>query len=332
MRPAPPILGWLVLALIGVATGLYGLYWKVVHDRAIVIVGDQIEAWRLAGYDVRWSEMRSGGFPLSVEAVFADPVIASPPGREAWSWTGEGLRVSLRPWALDTYTVEPRGLHSVTSRIYGALDAEAHGLTVRIRSDGDGLRALRLTSGPAAVVRHLDGATLLAANALDARLDRDAADAGRFAFLGEARELEWLDGDDAEPERAAAHVELGAADVLAAQRGLDARALSAWAAADGDLVIHEARLDWLDSALAADGALSVNENGELVGAIGLESSAPSRAIAHLAALGMIDEDAMARIEGVTRVLGDNEMRIDLEVRAGQAYLLGLPLGPLPRVF
>jgi len=181
---------WLWFLVIGALFGLYGVYWKVVHDQAIIIMGEQVEGWRAAGYDVDWASMESGGFPFKVEAVFTDPAVVSPADANPWSWRGETLRVSLRPWALTTLTIEPSGAHSMTTRDYGVIDAEAENFKVLVTSDAVGMRTITVTSGHAAAVRRLNGETLGAVTSINAHLERMAQDTGLYQFIGQAMEPE----------------------------------------------------------------------------------------------------------------------------------------------
>jgi len=324
---------WLWFLAIGALVGLYGVYWKIVHDQAIVIMGDQVEGWRAAGYDIDWSSMESGGFPFKVELVFSDPAVASPADAEPWSWRGETLRVSLRPWALTSLTIAPRGAHSMTTRDYGVVDAEAENFKMRVTSDAIGLRTVTITSGYIAAVRRLNGETLCAVSSISIYLERMADDAGLYQLIGQAADPEWTAANGAAPVSISLQAALSEADVLGAHRDLDARAISAWAQAGGRITVDDARLDWDDASIGASADLTVDRNGQWNGAVTLTSSSPSTALGKLAALGAMAPSEARQIGAAAEVLAAlGQDSIPITVRDGEVFGLGFRIGRTPRAF
>ena len=322
---------WLPILALLVIGGGYSAYWKVVHDQALAIMDAEIDAWRAAGFDASWSERTSGGFPLKVEAVFEDPAVASPPGADAWRWSGAQLSVLVYPWSINQITIAPAGLHTVTTRESGEINAEAERLRINARSDAEGLEAITLTSGRTSVVRRGDGATLFAAAGADATLVRADDDPGAYALTAEALEPEWLDGENAEPRRIAADLTVTATETLALQGRLDEVALSTWSDAGGEVHVRDLRAAWDDSDIGVMGDLAIDDRGEWSGRVTLASTAPTRAIGHLAELGVIDRDAaamVARLGAAMPAGGDALGGLSFDVRDGGIYVLGQRLGDI----
>ncbi len=320
----------IVAMLVAIAAGIaYGVYWKAVHDRALALLDQEIAAWRAAGYDVEWQSRTTGGFPLRIEAVFNAATIASPQDEEPWTWAGERLVVHLRPWAFDTITIEPEGLNSATTQEYGVLDADAENFSITVQADAVGVRSLGITGRHAAVVDRSNGDTIAAAESLSAIANRDEADTGLYRVIGGVDAPEWRGDGDAAPERISFDAEVGALDRLAAEGDLDPAALAAWVAAGGGLGIHDLRAMWPDSELGANGVLSLDQRGEWNGEVAIDSRSPSRAFAHLAAMGAIDTRAATQAGAVADALvtgEDRSARLAFELRSGEVYLLGLRLG------
>lgn len=327
-------LSWLWFLLVGALVGLYGVYWKIVHDQAIVIMGDEVEGWRAAGYDITWSEMSSGGFPFNVEAVFTDPAVTSPPDGEPWSWRGETLRVAVRPWALTTLTVRPEGAHSVTTQDYGVVDAEASDVVVSVHSDAQGLRAADVMTGHVAAVRRVSGETLFAAESVAARVERLPEDAGLYQLAGDVRRPEWTDSNGAAPDEAIVQAALNKTDVLAAQRDLDARAIAAWANAGGRIVVSDARLTWPDAEFGLSADLTVARNGHWDGQVLLDLKPTTKVIAKFIELGLVEaRDAQPLTDLLARASSDVDLDdLPITIRDGQARWIAFRVADVPRAY
>ncbi|MGD2133985.1 MAG: DUF2125 domain-containing protein [Maricaulaceae bacterium] len=338
-------LHWLWFVGAGVLVGLYGVYWKIVHDRAIDLMGEQIRAWNEAGYQVSWSEMKTGGFPFDVHAEFAEPEVIAPNSAGGWRWTADSVTVGLRPWLLDRIVIKPQGRHVTSSPQYGIVDAEAENLTIALRGGATGLRSADIRSGYAAAVRRMDRSTLGGFSSIDVRLRQDDADPGLYSLIFEVIRPEWVEPDggppaEARPDRLAARGSLSAFDVISAQRNLDERALAAWAAADGRFELAEAMVDWTDARLGAAGDATIARDGEWSGAVRLEAHDLDQVIANLAALEAIDADDARRIRQFTAMIpegADRPVALVLIVRDGQARLqlapgLEVPVGNVPPAF
>jgi hypothetical protein len=330
--------GWIIriFAVLLVVAGLsgYAAYWKIVHDRALALLDEQVVVWRTQGYDVAWTSRTSGGFPFTVEAVFADARIANPVADEPWSWAGETLRVHLRPWDWTEIAIEPKGRQSAVTTRSGEVGAEARDFVVRLRADSVGLRTLTVTGRDAGVVTRA-GATLAAADSLAAHAERDAEDPGRYRVVGEIAGAQWSGATAGAPQLISLDADIGALDRLAAEGDLSAAALTAWAAAGGGLMVHDLRADWGDAAIGARGDLTLDRAGHWNGQVELDSRAPSRAFAHLASMGAIDAQAAAQAGAVADAMvrqGEQSVRLVFDVRQGEVYLLGLRLGRLAPAF
>lgn len=324
----------LVLFVAALAAG-YTVYWKVVHDRAVAILDRQVAVWRAAGYDLSWSDRATGGYPLKVEAVFTAPAASSPIGAAPWSWSGEALRVHLRPWSYKRITLRPEGLSQASSPTLGALDAFAQEFAVTFEADALGLRLVSIKGRGAGAVERSTGRTLVGAEAIDILLERDAQTAGLYRITGQALGPDWRDADRGAPQNLALDMELARADVLAAYGELDRTALSAWADAGGRLDVASLRADWSDATIGARGELTLSQAGDWNGEIALESRDPARAFFHLAELGAIEPEAAAQAGALAGALvheDDQTARLAFNLRDGEVRLLGVRLGRVQPAF
>jgi hypothetical protein len=323
------------LLLLAVVAGGYGVYWKIVHDRARALLMEQIDGWRAQGYQIEWRALATGGFPLKVEAVLTDVRVAPPAGLEPWVWTGERLRVGLRPWALDTIIVSPEGRHSAETRQWGTVDAEAESFTVTLAADSVGLAKMVVDGRHPSAVRRASGATVAAAEALTVRVERWPGDALSYSVVGAVERPEWEGSGPGAPVRLDIDADLAAASVLAATGALDEPTLRAWAQAGGRVEVKTLQIDWGDSAIGATGDLAIDDRGEWNGEVAVESRAPSIAFAHLAQLGAIDPQAARQAGAVADAIArgeDQTARLSFELRSGDVYLLGLRLGRVEGAF
>lgn len=327
MRRGFALVFWIVL--LGAIGGGYGVYWKIVHDRALALLMEQIEGWRAQGYDIRWATLTTEGFPLKVDAVLTEVRVAPPPNLEPWTWTGERLRVGLHPWALDTVIVSPEGLHSAETREWGVVDAVAESFSVTLAADETGLTRAVIDGRHASVVERANGATVAAAEALTVRAERWADDALSYSLIGAIERPEWDGSSGGAPERLDVDADLAAAGVIAATGVLDERTLRTWSQAGGRVDVRNLRADWGDSAVGAVGDLALDETGRWNGQVAVESRAPSRAFAHLAELGAVDPQAARQAGALADALArgeDDTARLSFELRGGEVYVLGLRLG------
>jgi hypothetical protein len=321
---------WIVLALIVAALAAgYSAYWKIVHDRAVIILDQQVAAWRAEGYDVDWESRETGGFPLKVEAVFAAPRASSPGGASPWSWSGETLRVHLRPWSFQRITLTPEGLSTATTPELGTLDAFSRDFAVTLEADAQGVKLVEIRGFGAGAVARPSGETIVGAEEIELRAARDRDDPGLYRVTGQARGPEWRNADRGAPQSLTLDMTLERADILAAYGELAPAALAAWADAGGRLTVNDLSADWGDSTIAARGDLTLDRSGGWNGEIALESREPARAFLHLAELGAIEPDTAAQAGAIAGALAENEgstARLSFNVRGGDVRLLGMRLG------
>jgi hypothetical protein len=329
---------WVWIALLLFVTGLagaYAAYWKIVHDRAVALLDAQVEVWRAQGYDVTWSERETGGFPLKVEAVFTRPAASSIAGPSPWSWSGETLRVHLRPWAYQRITLTPEGLNTLASEETGTLDAFAREFSVTLEADAQGVKLVALKGRGAGAVVRATGETFAGAESIDLRAARDSGDPSFYRVTGEATGPAWRYADRGAPETLSLDLEIDRADVLVARGALDEAALSAWAEAGGGLNVRKLDADWGDSGFGAEGELTLDRAGRWNGAIALESRDPARAFFHLAELGAIEPEAAAQAGALAGAMvrdGEDAARLAFNLREGEVRLLGLRLGSVAPAF
>jgi hypothetical protein len=338
MTRARRLLTWVGAVALVLLGGAYGIYWKIVHDRAVAILDEQIEGWRGAGYELAWSSRSTGGFPFEVRAVFSEPAAASPRSADPWSWSAERLTMRLRPWALNEITLEPEGLHKLASA-QGELSGEAQGLQVTFATDRVGLTRVSLLSGPAALVERASGTTLAAAEALALVIERDSALPDAFRLVASAERPRWAGAEETAPERASLDAQATSLTPIAARGALDGPALQAWQAAGGAITINGARLDWPDTQVGVSGALDLDRQGLWNGQLVIESSAPLHAFARLAAIGAIggldpSEAEQARtLAASVKTEGDRPAPLLFTLREGGVYLFGLrKVGEVPPAY
>lgn len=342
---------WLLgLAGLG-AGGGYGGLWYYVHGRAVVQTEAFIENWRASGFRVSWSSMRSGGFPGPVTVYFEDPVIAAPAYLGGWTWSAEGLDLALWPHDPNALMFKPQGEQSLLAPGRPEMRGRAEGMVARLRSDARGMvRELSVSAreGFAAA----DDARVADFDALRARARRvddtyvltAALERPRMAGVSEA----------SAPARAVAQAEVTAASALEPYRGLDARTLSAWSAAQGGVDVRSACVAWADDeadgaprrrrradddcddiegpALDLTGDARLDRAGRWNGEFTLAAREPAAALAHLAELGAIDARAARNAGAMAQAMGGGAVRIPLSIREGALYLFVFEVGAIPDAY
>jgi hypothetical protein len=324
---------WLLLA--AVLAGGYAVYWKIVRDRALALLMEQIESWRADGYRIEWTTLTTEGFPLKVDAVLTEVRVEAPSGVEPSEWTGERLRVGLHPWALDTIIIAPEGRQSAVTEEHGVVDAVAESFTVTLAADDVGLKRLVIDGRHPSAVRRADGATVAAAEAITINAERWEGDALSYSLVGAIGRPAWEGSSQGAPERLDIDADLAAVGLLAEAGDLDEAALRAWAQAGGRVDVRTLRADWGDSAIGAVGDLTIDEAGRWNGQVAVDSRAPSTAFAHLADLGVVDAQAARQAGAVADAIArgeDDTARLAFELRAGEIYMLGLKLGQVDPAF
>lgn len=134
--PRPRILilfAILTVLFAGAATSAYW-FWSAEQLRQRIALWT--EQQRERGYDISYGGPTIAGFPLKLEASFAEPVIASPRG---WRWQGPAFFGSAALWDPFTIAVDLSGDHRIErskpkDRIDATLD-QARGV-VYLASDG----------------------------------------------------------------------------------------------------------------------------------------------------------------------------------------------------
>jgi hypothetical protein len=157
-----------ILALLGVL-GAYTGYWF----NAAGMLHEGIERWaealRADGYEVAFGGIDITGYPFSLSATFAAPIIAAEPDKGAFRWSGPTARLEVRPWNLGRFALVVPGQHriehlwpglpspllltadeaNVTGRLGWGVRADLYGL------DMDGLRLAPEVGEAMVEARHL---------------------------------------------------------------------------------------------------------------------------------------------------------------------------------
>ncbi|MGB0695323.1 MAG: DUF2125 domain-containing protein [Rhodospirillaceae bacterium] len=103
--------GPLLLAMI---LGAYVGFWYYTS----AIVSNGISHWattkRAEGYDVSYSDLNVGGFPLGVVVTFVNPQMRAPEKEGGWSWSAPLLRTKVNPFNSRSFTITADGVHRLT--------------------------------------------------------------------------------------------------------------------------------------------------------------------------------------------------------------------------
>jgi len=239
---------WLAAVLLGtVLIAGYGAYWLY----AARVAEDGLDAWlaarRAEGWRAEYAEIAVGGFPFAVTVRLVAPRLAGP--GDAWSWQGDSLAASARPWSLGrvhaslpaTSTLAANGRAvSVTLAAGGADLAFAGGRLAdwRVR-----LRTASVRRG------ENDG---LAIEALDAAGDG----AGGITLAATGVVLPKAPNDAL--GRDIQDLALSARGLGTLPPGPPAQALAAWRDAGGTVEVERLALTWGPATLDADGTLTLD--------------------------------------------------------------------------
>jgi hypothetical protein len=236
---------------------------------------DSVEAWTMArrgeGYAVGYRRLTLGGFPARLVATVEAPSISAPGKPPAWAWRGSTAVARLRPWDLETVTVDLSGDHRLDLVSAGrplTFAGNAGRLAVIVDLVDGRLRAARLQGADIDLTGEagpLGAAAIKAAVGLhpEAGTDRLTPSAG-LVLAAEGLRLP-----------AAAALPLGErvarlqaeADLMGALRGaFAADALAVWRDEGGTVELRRLETEYGPLTLAAEGTLALDRDMQPIGA------------------------------------------------------------------
>jgi len=332
----PVLLRWLIGILV-VALLALTIFWLVVRDEFRKI----LDGWRAElerqGYSVAAEPPSFGGWPLKMEARFAQPAIAAPDGAR---WQGPALVTGHAwLWDLETVVIEGPGRHRL--EIDGgplAIDLGEGALTLGFARGG--LDRVAVAADAAAVTNETSGRTLSLA-----RLDLEVAplaqaDDGRFDIgfsIG-------LAGLPLPPEMAQpadlVGPEIGALTLQGSLQGtlepLPWRAfLAAWRDSGGIVDLRQIELDWGRLWAKGAGTVTVDEDFRPLGAFSFETLGLPELIGRATEAGLVEENngrmaesALGALSTGTDERGRQRVALPITLQDGWLYIGQIKLGQL----
>ena len=324
---------WIAFALI-----LFGWSgaWIVLRSQGLAKIDSAAQSARDAGWHVEWQDRHLVGFPFRLELVLDGLTLNDPSG---WGIETPQLRA-------EAYAYSPGRAVAYAPNGLTLLRPGKPPMTI----GGTALRAGINTTGAGVPNLSVQGQTLTFSNpagATPSTLTR-VSKLGIFMRPGPQDQGEvvfQLDGAVADPNlwlgRASqgkpVHAVFdGVFNKAYALQGRDwAGMVRAWTAAGGQMAVRKVQITAGDAALnAANGMLTVGDDGRLRGTLNAELAQGPRALAAIGGGKDISPTAADAAAAVAKARqGDTALaRVDIAFEADQTTLGPVALGPAPRVF
>jgi len=102
--------GLIVIFALAVLSGGYGVWWYVVASQFEKNIAIWIEQQRAQGVEATFEKMSQKGFPGSIHFSIKKPKIQKS-GHRGWTWAGDVLNLSLKPWTIHRLMFNVEGPH-----------------------------------------------------------------------------------------------------------------------------------------------------------------------------------------------------------------------------
>ncbi len=341
MRLLRPV--WLPGLLLIAVCAAYSAYWWVVRDQAVTLLDDWVAEQAANGVALSWDERSVGGYPFRITGEFDAPqarfVGRTAPETESADMptlSADGLLLTVMPFDFEHLIAQPLGVIRAPDLQGGhfAIDAEGARASYVAR---EGAPRLDVETGPLTVERAPPNGDAVYVGGVSrgelhlAQAQDDPSLLRLFLAFGAPH---WPQPEAQHaPDEVVLDIQLNHTDQLATPRFVRPTA-QAWAAAGGRLTIHTAAAKWGDAALAARGDLYLDAAGAWNGQLTLAFAQPSVVLENLAALGLIETDAVTLIAPMASFAAgaDRQVEIPLKLVAGEARLFEVPLGQVPAAF
>lgn len=326
---------WAPVAGLVVLAAAYTGWWFYLKDQAVEAVGQEVEAWRNAGYSVDWTETRVAGFPLGVEVSLIEPTMSAPPARGGWSWNGEALRVTAPAYWPRRLKAEVVGVQKVRAPGDEVLEMVADGLKASLQVDARGLRDFSAKWDAMEVGRFAGVGDFGGAGEGNLRIARDPQDPNRYTLVATATGPRWpMSSPEGAPDQVFIDASISRTDVLVDERGFDPLSIGAWARAGGRLEIRAARMSWGEAAAELTGDLGLDDLGRIEGQVQLVAKRPGETISRFGAMGVVDVEAanQASFFAVALLGPDGEVTLPVAAKDGVLMLFGMRVGRVPAVY
>ncbi len=319
---------------------LVGGYWVWASRGLDAELARWTEKRRAEGFTIEYVEPEIGGFPLALDTVIADPVVARPVG---WRWDGQALRGETPLWAPNRLRLTFTGLHRLSHPESGpsaTVEAQAEAATAdaRVQVDGEpesfqadlaGLSVSNEVSGTLQVAAltaaygppglGYDGKPKIPLSAdlvevtLPERLERpfgrQVAQSSLLAELNRPPPWKWT------PE-----------------------ALEDWRKAGGKMEVERFAIVWGPIELAATGTVTVDRQLRPLGAFDAKVIGLSESLDALAAAGAIPQDQVFALQllllalsSETDAQGRKVLEVPFSLQQGRLFLGPIPLAELDPV-
>lgn len=336
----------ILLATVAAAVIGYSVYWFRAADEAEAAILAWIEARRGEGYEVSYKSLEVGGYPFRLETIVEEPVVSH--GGEGAGWRFEGSRVDVvaAPWKPTHSVSEHSGPFSILYRRPDAKPLRLSGETQRARMsvvfDGGALE--RFSADIKGLSLKAEGSSRpMTAQRLQLHARRGApAENGEdglaqpllaeFAFdVGELVAVGaqgWPLGDTID----SASLRLKIRGQALPDTSPDA--IVAWRDGGGTVEIEALSVAWGALDLSLDGALALDEQNRVIGAVTVRIADHAGLIGAL--LPRAGEDGLktpliGALDALAKESDDPQGRliVPLSFQDGEAFLGSFPIAVLP---
>jgi hypothetical protein len=277
----------LMAALVLVAAAAYTAYWFHVAGQLRKGIEGWAEQRRAQGWQVAWSDLSVGGFPLTVTARVVAPALTSPAGLH---WDTGAVAASANPFDITKVHLTAPGRHTLTGLTLEAGGAEGD---LDMAADGRLEIANAALSNVKAEMPGFEPVTAaVVALVLDPLPDADAGpDSPSYSFSATAQDVVLPPLAGLVLDRAIAVAEVSGQVKGRVPPGSPLAALAEWSANGGTVDIDRLVLDWAPMGLEADGTIAFDPAMQPLAALSARVRGFGPLMDRLAEAGAVDPGA-----------------------------------------
>lgn len=327
----------LVAALVLLAAAAYTAYWFHVAGQ----LRKGIEGWadhrRAQGWQVEWSSLSVGGYPLKVSAHLAAPALTSPAGLH---WDCEAVTASANPFDITLVHLSAPGRHRLgqgnavatvfAADAQGDLDLEHGGAVERANAALSNLKAELPGFEPVT-------AALVAIVYDPLPADKAGPDTPTIAFSATVEDLMLPPLPGLVLDRAIATAEIAGTVKGAVPPGPPLQSLAQWSSAGGTVDVDRLLLDWAPMGMEADGTVAFDPDLQPLAALSARVRGFGPLMDRLAEAGAVDPGAANAAKLLLTMMAKPDARgrpvipVPVTLQEGIVYLGPAKVARLPPV-
>ena len=341
MTEAPPVRTrkprkflYIMMAISIIALVIYTVLWMMGARGIKAAVDDFVVQQRANGMIVEHGAVRSTGFPFLLRTHIENVQMGQP---DLWHWRSEALFIDALPYALDRMIFSAAG----DQRLEVASLQTPYNIWT---GNGDMVRASIAHNKDTqwAFVFQIEAASFLSdqghAEISTRKLVVNVAPLkGELTTIGAslaADHVQWhMPISEENKNMPIDRLEI-ALDVSHTDQFKDENTLRQWAGEGGAVNLHRFVMSDLPAHLAANGAVTINSQGELTGAMTSVLQKPANFLTSLDMIGLVpadQKDAMTAALALSSLAGGGQIKTVFEFRDGQVLANGAPVADLPAI-